>query len=806
MKGRVKQLFSWQRLSVLITSLFVFGLVFLPQPQKTHAVGNPPNVNLSIKGETVGSNKNNIVTVPPNTDVILTWKIENYTSPLVCYTGYWNQDITENNPTGLYNAGNISTKFGHTATFSIGCGNQGTDYQWASITVNESTSGSGGGTTNCQWLTLTGMVTSSADNAPIQGATVTFGTSKTTTTGANGGYVFSNLPCYNTTVTLVASAANYDKNTQKITLNGTGGTVNLDFSLMPSNGAMISGTVFDSTHSGITGATVTGKYNNVTKTVTTVAGGTYRLFITAPVGSTVNLTASASGFNNGTATATTPSSKIVVQDITLTSTGPPTVSGTVFVVPGDIPLVDSTVTLTQGTITDTVTPGQDGKYTLGANKTFTPGLATITLTPNQKIFPDILPKSENITLVKGKNTKNLTVFLSINHDFITVKIVDNNDKLTDISAMVWIKNDSEISSRGTRSNNGMVAFPLSDFKAGNYSVNAKTDDKVLLTDTQTLKCTKDSECPLEIILHYNSIIGKGDIVVNIGNIDLIKLSEISVILQNSQHNTIAQTLTDKSGVAKFNNQPYGIYYLYISSQKGYKNDTRNVTLVKQKDVTYLYLRKLNEKPIGDGTCIDYHSVQNTNYWVCGGAEKKIDIGIVLKEIQTKLANLKSVTNLPNTPTMIIITNSPKWDARYNPANDSITFSSETITRSKSKNTFVTVLTHEYGHAVDSIIGGEYYWSDINKEFSTTRNFGSHYKNYYWYPLYSYMYVPPIGVYLGDYAKTNNVETFAEAFAIESLYASDFPYQELTFDQDTLNSVTPILLKTGQLVKQAAGMP
>lgn len=128
-----------------------------------------------------------------------------------------------------------------------------------------------------------------AANAPIAGATVTFG-GGTAITDSTGSFSFTNIPAG--TIQLVASASGFQSVIQNVTVTG-GNTTTANFILAVANNApgTVTGTVTNiQTHGVIVGASV--KWN--TTSATSNSGGVYSIANVA--GGTQTVTASAAGY------------------------------------------------------------------------------------------------------------------------------------------------------------------------------------------------------------------------------------------------------------------------------------------------------------------------------------------------------------------------------------------------------------------------------------------------------------------------------------------------------------------------------
>jgi hypothetical protein len=167
---------------------------------------------------------------------------------------------------------------------------------------------------------ITGNIVDSSGNA-IQGANMT-GAGLTALTDGSGNYSLINVP--GGPVTLVASAAGFSPSTETVTVT-TGNTVAAPAMTMVSNLGNVTGKVMDAASTPIAGATVTFGGG----TATTDSTGSFS-FTNIPAG-TVQLVASASGFQSVTQNVTVTGGNITTANFTLAvaTNAPGTVTGTV---------------------------------------------------------------------------------------------------------------------------------------------------------------------------------------------------------------------------------------------------------------------------------------------------------------------------------------------------------------------------------------------------------------------------------------------------------------------------------------------
>ena len=217
---------------------------------------------------------------------------------------------------------------------------------------------------------VSGSVTNATTSAGIPGATV-IADGKTATTNAQGGYTISGLAAGD--YTLTAYANGYVQGSVDVTLRaGEGATANIALQSTgepPVQGAgSIGGKVTD-TSSGtpIAGCTVSAGG----KTTTSDSDGDFTISNLSPTSYTV--TASKSGYQDGSATVTVEAGKTVTANIALTPVAPTTgsISGTVTDASTGSPIANCTVSAGG----KTAQTGSDGTYTIG---NLTPGDYTVT--------------------------------------------------------------------------------------------------------------------------------------------------------------------------------------------------------------------------------------------------------------------------------------------------------------------------------------------------------------------------------------------------------------------------------------------
>jgi hypothetical protein len=167
---------------------------------------------------------------------------------------------------------------------------------------------------------ISGSVVDSNGN-PITGATVTGG-GLTSVTNSSGAYALTNVPAG--LITLTASAAGFQPATESVTVAAGNNTTASPMTLT-SNLGNVTGKVTDTSNNPIVGASVSFGGGNVTTDTT----GTYN-FTSIPAG-TIQLVASATGFQSVTQNVTVTGAQTTTANFTLatTTSSPGTVTGTV---------------------------------------------------------------------------------------------------------------------------------------------------------------------------------------------------------------------------------------------------------------------------------------------------------------------------------------------------------------------------------------------------------------------------------------------------------------------------------------------
>lgn len=262
--------------------------------------------------------------------------------------------------------------------------------------ASESATVTAGNTTTAGTLALapinlgnvTGQVINSS-GAGVSGATVT-GDGVSTSTNAGGNYTLANLPAGSATIT--ASATGFTNASTNVTVSA-GSTVTAPPITLGSNSGSVSGTVKSSTGAAIAGASV--GYGG--GSTTTSSTGTYSL--TGVPAGTIQLVASASGFQSVTQNVTITGGANSTANFTLTaSTGAGTITGKITNASSGVALAGATVSWSGGSTTS----NSSGIYTL---TNVTAGTVKVTASAS-----GYLPRTLSVSVTSGTtSTLNISI-------------------------------------------------------------------------------------------------------------------------------------------------------------------------------------------------------------------------------------------------------------------------------------------------------------------------------------------------------------------------------------------------------------
>lgn len=200
------------------------------------------------------------------------------------------------------------------------------------FSVTETPAGGGPST-----FSLSGYITNSSSGLPLNGATVQTNTTLSTTTNAQGYYIFTGLS--NGSYNITATQTNYNSNYTIKTINGAN-IINANIPLSPIPPAptyLLSGHVTNQSNgAAISGATVT---TNTSLTTSTDGTGYYSFTVS---NGNYLITASKTGYNSNSITRTVNGAPVNNADISLTAI-PPSTGGKIFVATNRYVILDDPI-------------------------------------------------------------------------------------------------------------------------------------------------------------------------------------------------------------------------------------------------------------------------------------------------------------------------------------------------------------------------------------------------------------------------------------------------------------------------------
>jgi len=396
---------------------------------------------------------------------------------------------------------------------------------------------SGGATTGG----LNGKVTNSS-GAPLLGAKVTVGTSQAAT-ASDGTWSIPNLAPG--TVTVSAALAGYNTNSESATVTAGSTTTATTLALTPINPGTVTGTVVNSTGAGVSGATV----NADGVTVSTSSTGAY-ILANLPAGS-ATITASATGFANGSQTVTVVAGSTVnAPPITLGSSAG-SVSGTVKSSSGAA-IAGASVGFGGGSTTTSST----GTYSL----TGVPA-GTIQLVASASGFQSA---TQNVTITGGANsTANFTLTAATGGGIVTGKITNASTGAALSGATVsWSGGSTTSSSTGV--------YTLSNVTAGTQKITAAKTG--YLPRTLSVGVTAGATATLNI-----PIATAGKISVKVLNSSNAAVASATVTIKGGVIATTVTGTTSTAGTFTSNWIPVGSYTITVA-KTGHTTKSKTATV------------------------------------------------------------------------------------------------------------------------------------------------------------------------------------------------------------------------------------
>ena len=393
---------------------------------------------------------------------------------------------------------------------------------------------------------LTGKVTNTS-GAPLLGASVTVG-GNGAVTASDGSWSLQNITAG--TVTVTAALGGYSSASESATVTAGNTTIAGTLALAPINPGNVTGQVVNGSGAALSGATVTA--DGVSST--TDANGNYTL-ANLPAGS-ATITASATGFANGTVTVTvTAGSTVTAPPITLGANSG-SVSGTVKSSTGAA-IAGASLSYGGGSTTTSST----GAYSL----TGVPA-GTIQLVASASGFQS---STQNVTVTGGANTvANFTLTASTGTGTVTGKITNASSGAALAGATVsW--------SGGSTSSNTSGIYTLTNVTAG--TVNVMASKSGYLSRTLAVGVTGGATSTLNI-----PIATAGKISTKVLNSSNAAVSGATVTIKGGVVATTVSGLTSSTGIFTTNWIPVGTYTVTVSKTG---HTTRSKTATVSSGVT-----------------------------------------------------------------------------------------------------------------------------------------------------------------------------------------------------------------------------
>jgi hypothetical protein len=388
---------------------------------------------------------------------------------------------------------------------------------------------------------LSGKVTNSS-GAPLLGATVTVGSSHAST-ASDGTWSIPNLAPG--TVTISAALAGYNTNSESATVTAGSTTTANTLALTPVNPGTVNGTVVNSTGAGVSGASV----SSDGVTVSTNSTGAYTL-ANLPAGA-ATITASATGFSNGSQSVTiVAGSTVTAPPITLSSNAG-SVSGTVKSSAGTA-IAGASVGYGGGSTTTSST----GAYSL----TGVPA-GTIQLVASASGFQSA---TQNVTITGGANsTANFTLSAASGGGTVTGKITNASSGAALSGATVsWSGGSTTSSSTGV--------YTLTNVTAGTQKITASKTG--YLPRTLSVGVTAGATATLNI-----PIATAGKITVKVLNSTNAAVPSATVTIKGGVVATTVTGSTSTAGTFTTNWIPVGSYTITVA-KTGHTTKSKTATV------------------------------------------------------------------------------------------------------------------------------------------------------------------------------------------------------------------------------------
>lgn len=388
--------------------------------------------------------------------------------------------------------------------------------------------------------TVTGTVTNTA-GSPISGASVSSG-GNGAITGSDGGYTLQ-LP--GGTATLTAALGGYQSASESVTVTSGQSTQAPTLQIQPTNPGNVTGSVVNSSGTGLAGASVSG----AGLSTTSAADGSYTLS-NLPAGQTT-IAASLTGFQSGSASVTV---------VAATTTAAPAIT----LISGSGSITGSVKNTSGGTIAGASVGFGGGTATTDANGNFTltgVPVGTVQLVASASGFQS---STQSVT-VTGGNTSTANFMLAAGAATGTV-----TGKITNASSGAILSGATVSWSGGSTTTNTSGIYTLTNVTAGTQNITAiKTG---YLSRTLAVGVTGGATSTLNI-----PIATAGKISVKVVTSSGAAVSGATVTIKGGVVATTVSGSSSSTGLFTTNWIPVGIYTVTVA-KSGFATQTKTTSV------------------------------------------------------------------------------------------------------------------------------------------------------------------------------------------------------------------------------------
>jgi hypothetical protein len=388
--------------------------------------------------------------------------------------------------------------------------------------------------------TVTGKVTNTA-GAPISGASVSSG-GNGAITGSDGGYTLQ-LP--GGTATLTAALAGYQNASESVTVTAGQSTQAPTLQIQPTNPGNVTGSVVNSSGTGLSGASVSA----AGLSTTSAADGSYALN-SLPAGQTT-IAASLTGFQSGSTSVTVVAAATTAAPAITLVSGSGSITGSVKNTSGGA-IVGASVGFGGGTATTDV----NGNYTL----TGVP-VGTVQLVASASGFQSA---TQSVTVSGGNtSTANFTLAAGVATGTVTGKITNaSSGAIVSAATVSW--------SGGSTTTNTSGIYTLTNVTAGTQNITAvKTG---YLSRTLAVGVTGGATSTLNI-----PIATAGKISVKVVTSGGAVVSGATVTIKGGVIATTVSGSSGSTGLFTTNWIPVGTYTVTVA-KSGFATQTKTTTV------------------------------------------------------------------------------------------------------------------------------------------------------------------------------------------------------------------------------------